>query len=265
MKVGVSTACLFPLKVDKALRTLGEQGIGFTECFFNTPSELKDGFLHELRCTANQYQMEIGAVHPFTCDMETFFFFTRYEGRLADGVELYHRYFEAAAQLHAPYVIFHGEHRGNAMEEEESFGHIDVLWHAAKTHGVSLVHENVARCKGGDPNYLRRMHEALPQLQFVLDFKQALRAGFCAMDFVTALGPSIVHLHASDSNARQDCIPIGEGDFDFASLFCALKEQGSACSAVLELYQSSVKSIETLKDSEKKLLSIVKNDNIGMI
>ena len=256
MRAGVSTACLFPMEMEKALHQLGQQGITLCECFFNTPTELKAPSVQRLRQAAESYGMTIQSVHPFHSETETMFFFSPYKNRLEDGIEIYQRYFEVAAELQAPFVIFHGDFaRNQDLEEEQAFEHIFRLREAAKPFGIELLHENVARCKGGQADYLLRLKQAIPEMGFVLDCKQALRAGHQALDFVEALGSSIRHIHISDSvtneagQLQQDCVPPGQGNFDFSPLLQALLKQGADYSAIVELYSNSFHCVEELTKS----------------
>ena len=265
MKAGVSTACLFPKSMEQALHLLGRQGIRLCECFFNTPRELKPEAVTRLKAAAGSYGMEIGSVHGFHSEMETFFFFTDYPGRLEDGLEQYRRYYEAAARLGAKYLIFHGDFAMNrSFSEEKAFDNIRCLWEEGRRFGVELLHENVARCKGGRPDYLARLHRAFPELGFVLDCKQALRAGYTASDFVDALGSSIRHIHLSDSSAarQQDCLPPGKGDWDMEGFFRRLLAAGADCSVVVELYSNSFEQVEELTQAcefTQRMLERVKN------
>lgn len=257
MKVGVSTACLFPVDLEQALQHLAEQGIDFCECFFNTPSELKADSLHRMKTLADSHGMSISSIHSFHSEMETFYFFTNYKNRVEDGIELYRRYFEAAAKLGAKYLIFHGDHAARLFSpysEEQSFENIHKLWSVGKEYDVELLHENVCRCKGGHPDYLLRLHQTIPELGFVLDCKQALRAGHQPMEFVEALGSSIRHVHLSDSLIQdgsiiKDCLPPGRGNFDFRTFFYALVKKGADPSVIIELYSNSFKTMDELTGS----------------
>lgn len=257
MKAGISTACLFPLDLEQSLHRLGERGVRFSECFFNTPSELKAPAVRRLKEAAAFYGMEIASIHSFHSEMETFYFFTNYKNRLEDGIEQYRRYFEAAAELGAKYLIFHGDYhysREAMLTEEQSFENIHTLWSVGKEYGVELLHENVSRCKGGQPDYLRRLHHAIPEMGFVLDCKQALRSGHRPEEFVQTLGSSIRHVHLSDSlmvnaSIEKDCLPPGKGNYDFERLFRLLKEQGADPSMMIELYSDSFETMEELVES----------------
>ena len=262
MKAGVSTACLFPMAMEQALHVLGEQGITLCECFFNTPSELKPETVRRMKAEAAFYGMDIRAIHPFTTEMESFFFFSAYPNRLEDGLELYKRYFEVAAELGAPYLVFHGEYSVSRFGEEAAFEHIRRLRQEGLTFGVELLHENVSRCKGGRPDYLAKMHRAIPELGFVLDCKQALRADSRPEDFVTALGDSIKHIHLSDNKDGFDCLPPGKGDWDLEGFFRLLREHGSTAEPVIELYSNSFEKPEDLAracDFTQRILDNVDN------
>lgn len=257
MKAGISTACLFPLDLEQALHQLGQHGIRFCECFFNTPSELKAPAVRRLKEAAAFYGMSVGSIHSFHSEMETFYFFTNYKSRLEDGIEQYRRYFEAAAELGANKLVFHGDYnfiREAPFTEEQSFENIRALWSVGREYGVELLHENVSRCKGGQPDYLQRLHQAIPELGFVLDCKQALRAGHRPEDFVQALGSGIRHIHLSDSlisegTIVQDCLPPGKGNYDFEGLFRQLKERGADPTMVIELYSNGFEQVSELVDA----------------
>lgn len=249
MKAGISTACLFPMEMAAVLDNLGRQGVPLAECFFNTPTELKRESLRQLAAIQGRWGLSISSVHSFHSEMESFFFFSPYKNRLEDGLEQYERYFEAAALLGAPYLVFHGEFGVGHFDEEEGFGHIERLWELGQRYGVDVLHENVARCKGGDPAYLARLHGALPQLGFVLDMKQALRAGRQPEDFVKVLGSAIRHVHFSDSSPKQDCLLPGQGTADLAGLLQALKNSGADPSVVVEVYSNCVEKPEQLGET----------------
>ena len=59
MKIGVSTGCLYPELTEKSLALLTEGGFDLFEIFFNTYSELQDGFLNNLSdlCRVNNSEI----------------------------------------------------------------------------------------------------------------------------------------------------------------------------------------------------------------
>ena len=71
MKIGVSTGCLYPELTEKSLALLTEGGFDLFEIFFNTYSELQDGFLNNLSDLCRVNNSEIVSLHPFTSVFES--------------------------------------------------------------------------------------------------------------------------------------------------------------------------------------------------
>ena len=81
MKIGISTASLYPMETEKALEFLGVNGIPVTEVFFNSPSELEDDFTDKLLEIKQKYDIEIASVHPCGSVGEPYFLFSGYKRR----------------------------------------------------------------------------------------------------------------------------------------------------------------------------------------
>ena len=65
MTIGVSTACLYPMETEKALRALGESGVQNVEIFLKSWSELSPAFRDALTGIRCPYHMRVVSVHPF--------------------------------------------------------------------------------------------------------------------------------------------------------------------------------------------------------
>ena len=91
---------------------------------------------------------------------------------------------------------------------------------------------------------------------FVLDIKQAVRAGFSPFAMLEAMGGKIVHVHLSDHNRDENCLPPGKGDFDFSRLFRALSDVGFAGTPVIELYRRNFREIRELTEAKEYLRHI---------
>lgn len=115
---------------------------------------------------------------------------------------------------------------------------------AQAEYGVSIAYENVVRCRGKDPQYCVKLREYYPQMKFVLDVKQAVRAGRDPMEYVRALGNSIVHVHISDSDAEKDCLPVGSGTMDLQNLMECLMKEGFCGNVLQEVYRESYEKEE---------------------
>jgi sugar phosphate isomerase/epimerase len=101
-------------------------------------------------------------------------------------------------------------------------------------------------------------------VRFVLDIKQARRSGIDPLEIVHRIGSKIVHLHLSDALSAKDgqsacdCLPIGQGEFDFAELFCELETVGFYGGAVVELYRENYSEYSQLADCVNILNKISK-------
>lgn len=245
VQVGVSSACFFPLETIHAVEKLAEWRIPNIEIFFNSFRELKEEYVRKLAQICKQAGTRVASVHPFTSGSESLYFFSEYPGRFEDGLEIYRNYFRAAQILGAEFLVFHGDNPFNKMPLEKGFEQIkqmDLL--AQREYGVSIAYENVVRCRGKDPQYCVKLREYYPQMKFVLDVKQAVRAGRDPMEYVRALGNSIVHVHISDSDKIKDCLPVGSGQMKLEELLKALKERGFCGTVLQEVYRESYEKEE---------------------
>ncbi|MBC8569511.1 sugar phosphate isomerase/epimerase family protein [Zongyangia hominis] len=257
MKAGISTACLYPMETEQALKVLAEMGTRQIEIFVNAPSELSALFMDTMARMKDAYGCEIVSLHPFLSGYEPFLFFTEYERRFHDGVEMYRPIFASAARLGAKYVVFHGNYRESRFENQRYFERYHRLFEVGKEYGVLLCQENVERCKSCSTAFIREMSEALGEdALFVLDVKQALRSGVDPIAMAKVMGKHLRHIHISDSAGEQDCLPIGWGNYDFAALREALKEIEYDGALILELYRQNFQKNRDLYDSCVKITKL---------
>lgn len=245
VQVGVSSACFFPTETIHAVQKLAAWNIPNIEVFFNSPRELKEDYVQKLAQICKQAGTRVASVHPFTSGSESLYFFSEYPGRFEDGLEIYRNYFRAAQILGAEFLVFHGDSPFNKMPIEKGFEQIKRMDQIAQAeYGVSIAYENVVRCRGKDPQYCVKLREYYPQMKFVLDVKQAVRAGRDPMEYVRALGNSIVHVHISDSDAEKDCLPVGSGTMDLQNLMECLMKEGFCGNVLQEVYRESYEKEE---------------------
>lgn len=239
MHIGISSSCFYPLETEHALRRVGETGAKTAEIFFNTPSELHGALLRELQTIRDGYGMRIATVHALQSFTEGYWLFSEYRRRFTDALDFYGVLFDAAAALGADYVIFHGA-RTLVIEEADYAERFYLLNERAKQFGVQIAHENVVHYVGEQPDFLTRLRDHLGgDFRMVLDLKQAKRAGADPFDFLQSLGENIVHIHVSDSTAAKDCLPPGEGTFDFVRLKETLVRLGYDRTLMIELYRDN--------------------------
>ena len=217
MNIGASSACFYPLETEKAFQKICEMGFSHSEIFFNSPSELNSDFVKEMLRIKEHYGITVTSLHPYRSFSEGYDFFSKYKRRFYDATEDYKRFFNAAAELGAKYIVMHGSKHHSEIpltEYAERFGELDSI---ARTFSCNVAHENVVDFASASPDFMRFMKEQLGKdFKAVLDIKQARRAGYDYNEFIDVLGENIVHLHLSDFNSEHNCIPPSEnGAFDF--------------------------------------------------
>ncbi|MEG1773400.1 MAG: sugar phosphate isomerase/epimerase, partial [Oscillospiraceae bacterium] len=225
MQLGISTACFFPMLTEEALEAVTALGCKTAEVFLHSPSEASEPFARQLRRIADHAGARIVSVHPYSSEYEGVSFFGRYERRFDDAAEEYKRFFALCQIVGANLVGFHGARSFLPIEPAVYFERFWRLSGIAREFGVRLCHENVV------PDFVRALLHELPEADLLLDIKQAVRAGQDPFDMLDAMGANIRHLHLSDHDAAHDCLPPGEGCFDFVRLFDRLRELGVEGSA----------------------------------
>ncbi|MCM1507361.1 MAG: sugar phosphate isomerase/epimerase [Ruminococcus flavefaciens] len=250
MIAGVSTACLYPQALEESLYDLAVNGVSCTEIFINTHSELKKSFAHNISQILKRFDVKCVSVHPFTCEMETMMFFSDYERRVEDILEYYKLYFDFMNTVGADIFVFHGGKIGSGKNKDFYCERYSRLWRLGREYGIKVALENVSRCQSASSAFVRDISNMLGnEFAFVLDTKQAVRAGENPMNFVETVGKSTVHVHISDSGEYGDCLPIGKGRFMFRPFFEKLNSFSPECSVILELYRSSFGGIGELVSS----------------
>jgi len=252
MTPGLSTACFYPMQTEEALLKVGQLGFSATEVFFNSMSELKQEFLSKLVQTQKQYGIRMNSVHPMASFAESYMLFSTYERRFFDTIELYKHYFEAANLLGAKIVVIHGSRNPGAIEPKEYFERFGTLINEGLKHGIIVAHENVVSTMGQSPQCMIDMKNAIgDNFKMVLDIKQAIRSGYTPSEFVDNFYDRIVQVHISDHNEECDCLPPGEGDFNFNNFIKSLSDKGYKGDYIIELYNNSFSCDEQLLASKK--------------
>lgn len=255
MKIGISSSCLYPMYTEQSFKLIAQKGVELTEIFFNANCELEPPFIKQLVEIKNEYGIAVSSIHPTMSLAESFMLFSNYERRFREGLDMYKRYGEIAAELGARYVIMHGGKPNGTMDNYGYFDRFAVVSDAVKQNGATLLQENVAKFRAGDINVLRDMSNYLgDSVSFCLDVKQSLRGGYSPYDVLQLLGGKIKHLHLSDNNELYDCMLPLAGNFDFKDFLQQAKQNGYIGDAVIEVYRNAFDKPQELFDSHKKLL-----------
>lgn len=256
--VGVSTASLYPLYTEYAIKELAQRGVKLAEIFFNAPSEIEKPYIYELKKVIDEYDMKVSSIHPYTCCAEPFMFFTQYERRFLDILDYYKKYFEVMNILGAKIFVFHGNNMNNHFPNNQYFERYNTLYEQGLKSGIIVAQENVSRCYSGGLEFELEMIDQLgDNAKFVLDTKQAVRRGYDPIDFFNKIGKNVVHIHISDYGEKGDCLLFGDGNLDTVKLFNQLKEYKYAGSIILEVYTNCYTKYDQLVkniDFMKKML-----------
>lgn len=250
MRIGISTACFYPQPVEEILPVLAGLGVHAVEIFFNTESEFEPHFYEQIGAQVKSYGLDVVSVHPYTSLMEGMLLFSDYKRRTEDGLMQYQRYFECAAALGARFLTFHGErdmgHQDDAARWARKCEVYRRLCGIASACGITLAQENVAWCRSRDPDFLRALYCAVPELRYTLDIKQARRAGRNWKEFIDAVGDRIVNVHISDFSVDQSCLLPGTGCMDYADFFSRLRATGYDGHTLIEVYRNNFTKAEEL-------------------
>lgn len=254
MKIGVSTASLYPTLTENALEIIGKAGIKTCEIFFNSESELKPEFVKMLLDIKNRYDMDITAIHPTNSLAESFMIFSEYERRFHESLEKFARYSEVASTLGAKYINLHGGKPNGLTSDYEYCERYMALNHVTQKNGVTVLQENVVRYRSGDIDFLRSIRNILKtDAQFCFDIKQAIRCGYNPTALIDEFYENIRHFHISDHNADLDCLLPFNGNFDFKSFLKNLENKHFSGACVIEVYKNAYKNHDEIFNSYRKL------------
>lgn len=254
MKIGVSTASLYPLHVEDAFAELAVRGIKTAELFANSTSEAGEPITSMILDIMRKNGMNITSFHPFSSPMESVFLFSTYDRRIEEMLDLYSGFFHSMNRLGAKIFVLHGAILSSKCPPEHYVKQFRLLAEIGREHRITVAQENVSYCLSGNLDFLKMMKRELGDYaRFVLDLKQTRRSHADAFDYVRELGENIVHLHISDGNDEKDCLPVGHGDFDFKRLMQEMSGLGYDGAYIVELYRENYDTFDRLRESVDRL------------
>ncbi len=257
MKIGVSSASLYPLHAEDAFRELAALGIKNAELFANSTCEAYDPVVSDIEATMRGNGMNIISFHPFSSPMESVFLFSTYDRRIQEMIDMYSGFFKTMQRIGAKIFVLHGAILSSKCPPEHYIKQFRLLAETAREYGVTVAQENVSYCMSGDIEFLKMMKRELGDLaKFVLDLKQSRRSHTDAFEYVRALWDSIIHLHISDGDGDRDCLPVGQGTFDFRRLMLEMSAMGYDGAYIVELYRENYDSFDQLRESVDRLTEI---------
>lgn len=254
MLAGISTACFYPELTEDVLKRLCSIPVQCAEVFANCDYEVSPAYTRELRAMADDNDVQLVSLHPYSSGFEPMLFFTHYDRRFQQGRDTYKRYYEAANRLGARFVVFHGGHPVMLDQLDFYLERYAVLIDDAKAAGVELCHENVSRCVGNSLGFFEALAKTLPSAGIVFDLKQARRSGYDVMTFVEMFGHNIRHIHMSDCDKKNDCVPPGCGVFNIDKFLSAISNFSFDGGIIIELYRENFADFDEINKSYQHLL-----------
>lgn len=258
MKIGVSSASLYPLHVEDAFAELCSLGIKNIEVFANSVYEGGTECTTQVAAMRDKYEVNVTSFHPFSSPMESVFLFSTYDRRIDEMLTLYRSFFNSMNRLGAKVFVLHGAILSSKCPVDHYVRQFRVLAEIGREYGITVAQENVSYCLSGSLDFLKSMKRELGEYaNFVLDLKQARRSHANPFDYVRELGESIIHTHLSDADSERDCLPIGKGNFDFSELIKRLCSNGFDGAMIVELYRENYGEFSELRESYDYLNEIL--------
>lgn len=244
MQLGLSTAAFYGRwETEEAAGHIARLGMDCAEVFLQTTSEYEPAFAALVR--DNLGGVPCVSMHPSGIQFENQMF-GRSARQRKDAFDMFRRALDAAQQLGARYYVYHG--RSTALLSPLPFNlqaNVDMLGkmsEEAAQRGMSIAWENVYWCQLTTCDRIAQVRQALPDVRFTLDIKQAMRAGENPVEMADAMGDALVHVHVCDWDSEGKlCLP-GEGCFDFEKLVAALRGTGYHGAIILEPYLALIRS-----------------------
>lgn len=251
MTIGMSTAAFYGRgETEDQAAMLRAFPLDVCEVFLETRSEYGAAFGRLVRERLNG--LPCLSVHPKGTQFEQDLF-GRSKRQAEDALDSFRGVCEAGQALGARYYVFHGPFsvsgRLRPGDIHEGARRMARLREIAGEHGLELLWENVSWCALRTPEDAREIAAMLPGMGFVLDVKQALRAGVGPVDMARAMGSGVRHVHALDMDARgRLCLP-GQGTVDWPALMAALRALGYGGAVILEPYEQLSRDHDALRRS----------------
>lgn len=247
MQLGMSTAAFYGRwETEEAARQIAKLPLDCAEVFLQSSSETTVPFAGIVK--ENLGGMPCTSVHPMGAYEN--YMARRPARQMQDAFDQFRRILDAGAVLGAKTFVYHGRHTPllNPLAWDLSWN-VEALvpmCEEAAQRGMAIGWENVYWCQLTEPKRVLEAKEALSDVRFTLDIKQAMRAGQDPLDFVRAMGERLCNVHVCDW--KEDgtlCLP-GEGVVDFDALFAALDETGYDGPVIMEPYLGMIESEEAL-------------------
>lgn len=244
LRLGVSSGALYPeVATEEVPAAAAELGVFDLEVLLQTAGEYQPLFVKELRTNVEYVGCRVHALHSFQGLHPVV---APYKRRREEAVALFRRGIEAAAELGARAIVWHGLSR----QEVNGPAAWDGFLHATETlagycaeAGVTLAVENVSWCVLSSVRDAMAFAARIPELGppgsigFAFDPFQAAEAGANPFMLLAAMEGALVDVHLSDRSEDDPAgrhLPPGDGDLPWPALIRAVAATGYAGPMMIE-------------------------------
>ena len=263
MRLGLSTSAFYGRwETEESALAISRMGLDCAEVFLQTRSEYTREFA---RCVlGNLGGVPCTSVHPLGTAFENALI-SRSARQRRDARDVLCSVLDASSELGSAMYVHHGRHTPRCevlpWKMSANAEMIGIIAEEAKARGMFVAWENVAWCQLTAPERVLEAKEALPDVRFTLDIKQAMKSGYDPLQFAVAMGDRLANVHICDWNEEGKlCLP-GEGCFDFNAFIAALREAGYDGPIIIEPYLALIGSDEALMQSISYMKNIIKGVN----
>lgn len=253
MKVGISTACFYPLvNTEDTLAIIKDIGFDLCEVFLEADYELTNDFCMQLRKRADEFDIKIYSVHAFSAGFEPYLF-DKYPRRKYEMEKKFRLVCSAAQILGAECYVFHGLRKTNErIDYCETAKGMDYLCSISNEYGIKLAWENVSWCRTSDPGFIKNVSDfMINNVYYTLDIKQAIRSGRSPDDYFKIYNDRLINVHINDAGYGSTCLLPGRGEMDLKSIVRHVKGLNKDIPLIIELYRENYDTYEDLKSAKK--------------
>ena len=258
MRLGISSAAYYGrLETEDAAAKLRELPVDCCEIFTETRSEYSAEFGALVRKRLDG--LPCRAIHAKGTQFEGDLFGASPRQR-EDAFQVLRGVLDCGQALGANIYVFHGQpdYRGGLtpMRLPRLWETVEQVCALAGERNMRAAWENVSWCALKQPEDAAYLIKACPALSFVLDIKQAVRAGADPFAFLPVMKDRLIHIHVLDfDESGRLCLP-GRGTFDFMRLRRELAKIDFSGDMILEPYAAQTGDDDALRESIGYLRSV---------
>ena len=267
LRLGLSSGAFYPdVATEDVPAAAARLGLTDLEVLLQTAGEYDPAFVRTLKANVAAVRCRVHALHSF---QQLHPVVSPYRRRRDEAVALFRQGIEAAAELGARAIVWHGLTRqeANGPEAWDAFlGVTEELAGYCAESGVTLAVENVSWCVLSSVREVMAFAARLPELGppgavgFAFDPFQAAEAGANPFMLLAAMEPALVDVHLSDRaehdpNGRH--LPPGDGDLPWPALIRAVAAAGYDGPMMIESVLRDPEALDRVRAQLEPLIAAV--------